>query len=277
MAAFTHLDTNTMPVSESPANPGAKDQTLWKDQTTGSTVQMSYGPAGFPPKVAEILAHGPHRHYHKTVNERHYILAGDYPIWHWQDASGDGKLTILRRHTFLENPPKALHGIRPETTPTIATQLLVWNNGPGTSIFDKEAEQETIEVPIDGSTHDVAWASSRILSTMDMAWRPHASVDGWKVKDLAPEVKDSPPVTLVNLPPDAEAGAQEIAGADRTWLFVLSGDLSPVVKTAEGPSQLSLQEGHFLAWSRGMSVTFPGAPVSISGCLALCVGHDLAS
>ena len=68
MVAFAHLDTTTMAVSESPANPGAKYQVLWQDQTTGSTVQMSYGPAGFPPKVIEVLSRGPHRHYHNSVN-----------------------------------------------------------------------------------------------------------------------------------------------------------------------------------------------------------------
>ncbi len=277
MVAFAHLDTTTMEVSESPANPGAKYQVLWQDPTTGSTVQMSYGPAGFPPKVIEVLSHGPHRHYHNSVNERHYVLGGDYPVWHWSNELDEGKLSILRRHTYLENPPKTLHGIRPETTPEIATQMLVWNNGPGTNIFDKDAEKETIEVPLDGrSMLDVEWASPRLLSTKALPWRPHPRIDGWKVKALAPRAKDSPTVALVSIPPDARAEA-EIQGADRRWLFVLSGDLSVIIRASDGPSQLSLQEGHFLAWPDGTSIVYPARSISSGGCLCLCIGHDLAS
>lgn len=73
---FSWVDTTTTPLDESAVNPGAKYQVLWRDQATGSTVQMSYGPAGFSPKVVEVLSHGPHRHYHNSVTERHYVLAG---------------------------------------------------------------------------------------------------------------------------------------------------------------------------------------------------------
>ena len=278
MVTFAHLDTTTMPVSESPANPGAKYQVLWQGQSTGSTVQMSYGPAGFPPKVAELLSRGPHRHYHKSVNERHYVLGGDYPVWHWSNERDEGKLSVLRRHTYLENPPKTLHGIRPETTPEIATQMLVWNTGPGTNIFGKDAARETIEVPFDGrSMPDIEWSSPRLLCTKDLAWWPHPSIDGWRIKDIAPSAQDSPPVALVSVSPDSGSGTWELQGADRRWLFVLSGDLSLIIKTSDGPSQLSLQEGHFLAWSDEASIVYPARSISSGGCLCLCIGHDLAS
>lgn len=277
---FSWVDTTTTPLDESAVNPGAKYQVLWRDQATGSTVQMSYGPAGFSPKVVEVLSHGPHRHYHNSVTERHYVLAGDYPVWHWSNERDEGKLSILRRHTYLENPPKTLHGIRPETTPEIATQMLVWNNGSGTNIFDKEAEKETIEVPLDGPPMpDVEWASPRLLSTRDMAWRPHPRIDKWKIKDIAPGAKDSPPVVLVNIPAEYRPGpeALDLRGADRCWLFVLSGDLSLIIKDSNGASQLSLQEGHFLAWPDGTSLVYPTGFTSSGGCLSLCVGHNLAS
>lgn len=277
---FSHLDTTTMPFEESAANPGAKYQVLLQDEATGSTVQMSYGPAGFSPKVVEVLSQGPHRHYHNSITERHYILGGDYPVWHWSNEHDEGKLTILRRHTFLENPPKTLHGIRPETKPEIATQMLVWNTGSGTNIFDKAAEKETIEVPLDClPMPDVEWGSPRLLSTKDMAWQPHPRIDRWKIKGIAPGAKDSPPVVLVNIPPESRAGpdAPDLRGADRCWLFVLSGDLSPTIKGTDGASQLALQEGHFLAWPGSTSLAYPTGPLSSGGCLSLCVGHDLAS
>ena len=280
VTTFRHVDTTTMPFEESPANPGAKYQVLWQDKATGSTVQMIYGPPGFSPKVVEVLSHGPHRHYHKSVNERHYVLGGDYPVWHWSNERDEGKLSILRRHTYLENPHKTLHGIRPETTPEIATQMLVWNNGSGTNIFDKDAEKETIEVPFDApSASDVEWASPRLLSTMDLAWQRHPRVDGWKIKDVAPCAKDSPPVVLVSIPPDSRAGSEalDIQGADRRWLFVLSGDLSLIIRAPDGASQHSLQECHFLSWPDGTSVAYPAGSITSGGCLSLCVGHDLAS
>ena len=111
MTMFTFADTTTMPFDELPTNPGLKFQLLWKDPPTGSTVQMSYGPPGFSSTIVEMLSHGPHRHYHRNVNERHYILGGDYPIWHWPNDRDEGTMTILRRHTFLENPAKTLHGL----------------------------------------------------------------------------------------------------------------------------------------------------------------------
>jgi hypothetical protein len=279
MTMFTFADTTTMPFDELPTNPGLKFQLLWKDPPTGSTVQMSYGPPGFSSTIVEMLSHGPHRHYHRNVNERHYILGGDYPIWHWPNDRDEGTMTILRRHTFLENPAKTLHGLRPETTPEIATQLLVWNNGSGTGIFEKNAEKETVEVPLDGpSRSDVEWASPRILSTKDLIWRQHPSIEGWKIKDVAGAEQDCPPVVLVSIPPGATArAAPDLRGADRRWFFVLSGDLSLIVETSDGTSQRSLQEGHFLAWLDDTRLTYPAGAMSDGGCVSLCVGHDLAS
>jgi hypothetical protein len=274
---YLHLDTMTMPV-EGDLSMG-RHQLLWEDPATGATVQMTYGSPGFSPKVVELLAHGAHRHYHNTVIERHYVLGGDYPVWHWSDLEDEGKLSILRRHTYLENPPKTLHGIRPETLPKIASQILVWNNGSGTSVFEADAPKETIEVPLQGhATPKIGWDSPRLLIMDDLPWRAHPRIKGWKIKKVASPAKDLPPVVLVNIPADSKGGAKppSFPGAPRYWIFVLSGDLSVNLSSAGQASELSLREGHFLAWPKETTLSYRKESISDGGCVCICVGHDLA-
>ena len=217
---------------------------------------------------------------HNSVNERHYALGGDYPVWHWSDLEDDGKLTILRRHTYLENPPKTLHGIRPETRPKIASQMLVWNNGSGTSVFEADAPKETVEVPLGGhATIDSDWNSPRLRIMDDLPWRPHSRIKVWKIKKVASRAKDLSPVVLVNIPMDFSGGAKPppVTGAPGCWLFVLSGDLSVSLSSATQASQLRLREGHFLSWPKDTILSYPTKKsISDGGCVVLCVGHDLA-
>ncbi|MSO65946.1 MAG: hypothetical protein EXQ85_09175 [Alphaproteobacteria bacterium] len=278
--SYRHLDTTTMPVVETAMNPGAGQQLLWKDDQTGATVALNYGPAGFTAKRVAHFANGPDRHYHDTVNERHYILGGDYPIWHYAHPDAPARLTVLRRHTFLENSPRTLHGGQPDSRPSIATAMLVWNNGGGTSIFDPAARHETREVPFDGSFRpNHGWAVPRIIVSGEAPWQPHLAMAQWKIRPLAPADVRQPPVAQVSLPPDAMAPGQvaAIKGAERRWLFMLSGDLSVAMIAAGATTAIALREGHFLSWDAGATLSYGAGTISQGGAVVLCIGHDLAA
>ncbi len=278
-AAYRHHDTHTMPYEELPENPVARRQLLWRDEATGACVQMSYGPPGFPPNVVKVLQAGPHRHFHNTVNERHYVLAGDYPVWHWANLDDAGTRTVLRRHTYLENRPHTLHGVRPETVPAVATQMLVWNNGGGTSIFDKDAARETIDVPFDGSVRpNQAWRGPVLAQLDERAWAPHPLVPGWKLKPVAAAADGMPAVAQVSVPPDFafSDAAPKIDGGARRWLFLLSGDLAVQIASGAKTESVMLREGHFLSWEEGARLTFGERAITGGGCVALCTGTDLA-
>ncbi len=277
-SAYRHLDTNTMPSVGGAGGEGARQQLLWRDDATGATVAINYGPAGFSSKLRELLDQGEHRHYHDTVNERHYILGGDYRIWHYADTESEPTETFLRRHTYLENPPRTLHGSRPHSRPDYATTLLVWNNGCGTSIFDPASRDETPHVPFGQPWPKVNhWSKPIIHHTMEMPWTAHPAQPGWKMKFLSGAVERQAPAMLVSLPPDAGVtGAPKIPGAALRWLYLLSGDLS-VTMTAGGKTEtINLKEGHFLHWEKDAVLSFGPGAVSDGGCVSICVGHDLA-
>ena len=278
MTAFRHLDTNTMASDEPPGSPGTRQLVVWRDDATGATVAINHGPAGFSQKLRELLDQGEHRHYHDTVNERHYILGGDYRIWHYANLDAEPTQTILRRHTYLENPPRTLHGSRPHSRPDFATALLVWNTGGGTGIFDPSSRDETPHVPFGKPWPRVnQWSKPIIHHTQEMAWAAHPTQTGWKTKVLSGAVERQAPATVVSLPTDAAVtGAPKIPGGHLRWLYLLSGDLS-VTMTAGGKTEsIGLKEGHFLHWDKDAVLSYGPNAASDGGCVAICVGHDLA-
>ncbi|MBM3503838.1 MAG: hypothetical protein FJX65_08180 [Alphaproteobacteria bacterium] len=278
-AGYVHLDTLTMPFAGVDSNPGARQQVLWRDAQTGATVAMNYGPAGFSPAHAKLLdEHGTHRHYHATVNERHYAMGGDYPIWHWAAPESEPTLTLMRRHMYVENPPRTLHGSQPHRRPQIATQMLVWNTGGGTSIFAADAKHETHEFPPGTRAPDNGpWARPRIVAVDLQSWRQHPTLLGAKIRAVAPTDGDQPAVMVVSVPPEsiAPASLKPVPGASRRWLFLLSGDLRLRLTTPAAVEDIVAHEGHFVHWADAALTPGPGM-VSEGGAVVLCVGHDLA-
>ena len=272
--SYRHLDVATAPMGGVAANPGARQQVLWREERSGASVAINYSPAGFTAQHAKMLdEEGAHCHYHATVNERHYMLAGDYPIWHWATPTAEPTLTVLRRHTYLENPPRTLHGSRPDLRPQVGTQLLVWNTKGGTSIFAEDGRHETFRLQPGEQAPRDGWARPTIHTVDTMEWQAHPTMRGWKVKHLAPAIPDSPAVFVVNVPPDTRAPMAGTFGAERRWLFVLSGDLAV---TMNGDA-LMLREGHFVQWDAVSRLAFASGTISNGGATVLCIGHDLAT
>ncbi len=277
------IDTNTLPREKVAGHPGAERQVLLAGDDEHGQVTLLYGPPGFTPLLRELLANGPHRHYHASVNERHYVLGGDYPVMHWSRPDAEPTLTRLVRHDYLENPPLTLHGISLDATPRAASKILQWTDGPGTMLFEPGAETETVEVPI-GATPDAAFRDPVRARPDTLAWQAHRTHSGWRVGPLSGPAAHAPPVSLVDVPAGTDIRVESFSGGDRTlWLFVVAGDLelSPCSPASRGHR---LTEGCFFAWSGALSSAIGAAPGdaalrvrSDGGCVVLCTGHQLGA
>ncbi|WP_174278225.1 hypothetical protein [Sphingomonas bacterium] len=273
------LDTSTMPVTDVADHPGARVQTLLRDEDYPGAVEINFGPSGFTDRIRELLGHGPHRHYHRSVNERHYVLEGDYPIFHWKDPANEGALTRLHRHHYLENPPMTLHGITGDTVPELGWKHLRWSDGLGTDIYEPGAAEETLEVAFSRPYPEVPFADPILVHAEDLPWQPSPVRPGWRTKQLTRGVNSARAATLVSIP----AGSSdriEITPPDQgetSWLFVISGDLALEIVTPDGASPAKLREGGFLAWAEGSAPRSSGASLSDGGCVLLCVGHALGA
>jgi hypothetical protein len=94
----------------------------------------------------------PHRHYHATVAEHHFVLEGEQPTWIYDSADQgetEGHCFVLRPGHYLgrEPGPEGLHGREPHAVSTTGCVMLVWRSGVGNFIREPSAAGETIEVP----------------------------------------------------------------------------------------------------------------------------------
>lgn len=277
-ASFTCIDTNAVPWEGNPGIPGFKRRLLVFDDATQSEIRMDYVPPGAIPRVIEL----PHRHYHRTVTERAYALAGDFPHWEFSSTRDhEGEMIVFRRHLFMDRPPKSIHGLMPEPLSETGCVLLYWNTGPGTGVAEPEAPRESVELAFDDSADAdrTDFSDARLFDTVEVAWQQHASARRWKWKPLAEAVENSGAVSLVHVPADWSGSSEPVkapAKGPSPWLFVMAGDLR--VQLAEsGPGRdMALREGAFLNWRAGAALSVPSESASDGGCTVLCIGHDLS-
>jgi hypothetical protein len=266
------IDTDRMKLEPLPNHPGASRKVLLRDDS-GGFVQISYGPPGFTEKLRDLILSGPHRHYHRTVTERHYVLDGDYPVWHWSSPGGAGTLSRVVRHDYLENRPMTLHGITSDATPEQGWKILQWANGPGTEIYEPGADLETIELGFNKLVSNIDFGQPLLEHTVLLPWEAHPTRLGWCVKRLSGQAPRLPAVELVQIPPDsrsASAGWSTQAGEAR-WIYVVAGNLA-VDMVVEGVwVNFALEENAFFAIPSG-AVIGDGCITSEDGCLVISVG-----
>ncbi|MCY4477906.1 MAG: hypothetical protein OXC70_07965 [Gammaproteobacteria bacterium] len=273
------IDANAVPWEHNPGIPGFKRRLLVFDDATRSEVRMDYVPPGAIPEVLEL----PHRHYHRTVTERAYALAGDFPHWEFSSTRDhEGEMIVFRRHLFMDRPPKSIHGLMPEPLSETGCVLLYWNTGPGTGVAEPDAPVESVELAFDDSADDdpTDFSDARLFDAGEVAWLEHPSVAGWKAKSLAEAVENSGAVSLVHIPADWTGSPEpvEANGSEPLpWLFVVAGDLNLYLAENGARRELALREGAFLTWGAGTASGVPPESVSDGGCTVLCVGHDLSA
>ena len=277
--SFRHLRTKTMPWVADPGIPGFREKMLRFDDARESVIRLWY----LPPGWGQDLFNGQsERHYHTTVIERGFHLFGDFPHWEFSSVDDfDGELKILEKDLFMDRPVCTLHGIQPSPVSETGAMILYWNSGPGVSIEDEKYSQETVVVPFD-SQADVPireFDPCRFVQTDEQPWESHPHISGWKVKRLAEPRGGDGHVAIVHIPTDWKPSEHMVLdpASQRQWLFVLSGDVGLELEEDGGVCKpLSLTEWDYLDWSNPTKLHFENAPASEAGCVALCMGGQIA-
>lgn len=131
----------------------------WEDEPElGRIKVLSRFPTGEPSVFLLWLPPGDgadrpsHRHYHRTVDEYHFVIEGEQPTWVYDSADegeGEGKEFLLREGSYLARTagPAGLHGRERSATSKTGCVMLVWRTGVGNFVREATADRETIEVP----------------------------------------------------------------------------------------------------------------------------------
>src|SRR3546814_17906631 len=94
---FFLIDTDAMPTEEDPRNPGKRTQLLLpREDAGGGVVRISHWPAGFTEGIRQMATNG-HRHSHRSVTERHYVLGGALNDHSWAAQTSGGGADAVGR------------------------------------------------------------------------------------------------------------------------------------------------------------------------------------
>lgn len=142
----TLLNTREMEWEDDPAL--GKVKVLSRFATGEPSVFLLWQPPGGTRGQGEL----PHRHYHETVDEYHYVLEGEQPTWIYdcpEQAEGEGHGFLLREGYYLARVagPGGLHGRERSATSETGCVMLIWRTGVGNMVREGAAARETIEVP----------------------------------------------------------------------------------------------------------------------------------
>ena len=200
-------------------------------------------------------------------------------MWDYNSpADNCGRLTVFRHGFFMDRPPRSIHGRKPAPESVTGSLFLIWSSAGGE--FEADAD-ESIQIPFGGGSvtlDDSYYTAPTIVNSVTAPWRRHPSVAGWKVKRLSSGNDQGAchyPVSLVHVPPGWNLPEDRIAirTGEGCWLYVLSGDL-PVRMDSPG-DPLALRERDFLWWGGGAQPALERTRSSETGCVLLCVGHEL--
>jgi mannose-6-phosphate isomerase-like protein (cupin superfamily) len=139
------IDTRAMPWEDHPEI--GRIKVLARFETGEPSVFLLWLPPG-----AAAGDGRPHRHYHRTVAEHHFVLEGEQPTWVYDDAGqgeGEGHPFLLRPGHYLgrEPGPEGLHGREPAATSPTGCVMLVWRSGVGNFVREASAAGETVDIP----------------------------------------------------------------------------------------------------------------------------------
>jgi hypothetical protein len=138
----TLLDTREMQWEDFPGLEGARVKMLSRDDAGNGVTWLIWLP-GELPSVGR-----PHRHYHRTIREFSFMLAGELPHWEYRDAEQQqGDLVVVREGWFMERQPGSVHGLEVGPSSETGCVLLQWRTGVGNYLNEPEAAYETIDVP----------------------------------------------------------------------------------------------------------------------------------
>lgn len=266
------VDTKTMPWGDWHAQfPGTKSKELHYDAATGANLRQAYVPPGFT--IAER-----ERHHHGDTREGVFIMFGNIP-YHEYDSptTTQGRLFDFKKGFLLDRAPRSIHGISLDPTTELGCEILEWGTGP----------LEFNYIPFDGDleSYGTDYNPPHTADSYSMAWAPHPSLKGCKIKVLSdggatPDPRFHP-VCLVHIPPGwapPNTVQRGTAAPQRRWCYALHGD-APVwtydnAQAATGKRH-DLREGCYLEWTGPAVAGFESGGASEIGCVLLCVGTNL--
>ena len=139
---LTILDTREMEWEEFAGLKGARIKVLSRDEEGEPSVFLVWLPPG------RLISDLPHRHYHRTIREYGFTLAGELPHWEYENAEQrEGDLVVFQEGYYMDRAPGSLHGLEPGPTSPIGCVVLMWRTGRGTWVDEPAFGEETVEVP----------------------------------------------------------------------------------------------------------------------------------
>lgn len=257
---------------------------LYEDPETGSSTHIWQIPPGWG---VHSMSGKPGRHIHRTVRERSLILEGEQPRWeYYHPRQTEGTFGMDRKWSFQDRPPRCLHGLEPGPTSKTGSRILFWDTGVSRDrkVWGEEEEKETLVIPFEGDLEKYGdeFAPGTHTDVNTIPWERHPAVKGWKRRVLAERASDAPPVFMVHVPTDWDAGDQEVrlaVAAPRRWLYVINGDLPLTVyadKSDSAGETVQLREGFYLEFFGPASIGFRKGQSPEIGATVLCMGHEMA-
>ena len=279
---LTRLDTRSMAWEKFPGLDGTAIKVLSRDDDGNPMVFLHFMPPGELPGV-EL----PHRHFHRTVTENAFVLAGELPHWEYATAQDSGELVLLREGFFMDRRPGSIHGLEPGLSSSIGCVILMWRDGTGTMVDEPDFAEETADVPYAarpapaGRFRPELAAVVRdrqdvtLLDTRELAWEPFPGLAGAKVKVLSRDEHGNGMIWMVWLPPGEVPGVElphrHYHRTVREFSFVLVGELPHwEYRDAHGPGELVIvREGFFMDRLPGSIHGLEKGPSSGTGCVLL--------
>jgi len=207
------MDTRAIPWELFPGLADSYMKPLVKDAAGEPMVMLRGMPAG--KDVHAALPSMPYRHYHNSVYEHAFYLAGELPHWDYPSAEdGVGTMVLFQQGYYLDGAPGpgGLHGIEAGPTSPVGGVAITWRNGVGNYNLEPTFHEESIEVgypadkasvalvpakPADDGSGIVYRSASRtIIDTRAMSWQPHPEFADSRVKVLATD-EDGYPMTML--------------------------------------------------------------------------------
>lgn len=208
----TILDTRAMRWEDHPGIPGGRWKVLSRDSSGVPLIMLNWLPAKLP-------SSGPERHYHRSVLEHGFVLAGEFPIREYEGLDDVQGLPVLFRDGyFYRRTPGSMHGRDPVVAADatgIGFLILEWRSGPGTYLWEEGIEAETTSdllhnaivddrPPLEADPRGVVLERDdiRILDTRAMPWEEHPGLATARIKILDRDEAGVPTVMLQWLPAD---------------------------------------------------------------------------
>ena len=286
---LAYLDTRALPWEPFPGLPGAQRKTLVRGDDGEPRVFICHLDPGF---AVEDL---PQRHYHSTVTELAFALAGELPHWEYRDRSQHHGTLVRHRPGYATHRlPGSSHGLAPGARTPVGFTALMIRDGTGTWPGEPRFADETVAVPFapgwapapasEEARPDAAsgvvvdWPDLHICDTDAMPWEPVGRYGHCKV--LARDAEGRTLLTLQHVAPDfalPDHPTKHSHDHDQ-YDYVVWGEfpMAEYERESRRRDAILMKAGHFVHRRGGEIHGLVAGASSPTGCLSLQWYSDAA-